>query len=130
MLFSCTYIQALAHVRGSAHFHTPQAWCTVKASAPPGTPARVQNLLVHEAASARRNLDRPLSPRPGHLTPFIIGSLPHSLLWRHHRSLSLSSSPLHLHLLPATCCSWFCYCTALTLSTTFAASAIFCRTLR
>lgn len=100
---ACTYIQALAHVRGSAHFHTPQSLaCTVKASAPPGTlQSRSPNLLVHEAASARRNLDRPLSPRPGHLTPFIIGSLPTSLLRRHHQPFS-PSSPFHqLSPLPA-----------------------------
>ncbi|PKK51101.1 hypothetical protein CI102_5927, partial [Trichoderma harzianum] len=129
LLRACT---RTCHVRGSAHFHTPQSLaCTVKASAPPGTlQSRSPNLLVHEAASARRNLDRPLSPRPGHLTPFIIGSLPTSLLRRHHQPFS-PSSPFHQ--LPATCCSWFCCCTlTLTLPTTFAASAaaIFCRTLR
>lgn len=78
--------------RGSTDFHTPHACAHAKASAPPEQ--QNPNLLVHEAASARRILHRLLSPRPGFLTPFIIASPAEQLLRRpHHRPRLLPSSP-------------------------------------
>ncbi|EHK43403.1 hypothetical protein TRIATDRAFT_320677 [Trichoderma atroviride IMI 206040] len=109
--------------RGSTDFHTPHACAHAKASAPPKQ--KNPNLLVHEAASARRILHRLLSPRPGFLTPFIIASPAEPLRRQpHHRPRLVPSSPspprnlLQLVLLT--------FPSPLPPS----AAAIFCRTLR